>query len=104
MNQPLIRNAGQLEPLEEVAGFKVRPGYYSQNGALALPNAVSFTIHSYNATSVELVLFKRTETEPYAIIPFPQSYRIGKVFSMMVFDLDIEEFEYAYRLDGPNDP
>ncbi len=93
-----------MEPLEEVAGFRVRPGYYSQNGALALPNAVSFTIHSHQATGVELVLFKRTETEPYAIIPFPESYRIGKVFSMMVFDLNIEEFEYAYRIDGPNDP
>ena len=100
MNQLL----DQLEPLDEIAGFRVRPGYYSQNGAVALTNAVSFTIHSHYATHVELALFKRTEMEPYAIIPFPENYKIGKVFSMMVFDLDIEEFEYAYRLDGPNDP
>lgn len=100
----IIRNAEQLKPLDEVVGFQVRPGYYSQNGAVALPNAVSFTIHSHHATGVELVLFKRMEAEPYAIIPFPKNYRIGKVFSMIVFGLDIEEFEYAYRIDGPNDP
>ncbi len=104
MNQILAAHAKQLEPLDVVAGFRVRPGYYSQNGAVALPNAVSFTIHSHHATSVELALFKRTEMEPYAILPFPENYKIGKVFSMMVFDLNIEEFEYAYRIDGPYEP
>ena len=29
---------------------------------------------------------------------------MGKVYAMIVFGLDIEEFEYAYRLDGPYDP
>ena len=38
------------------------------------------------------------------MIPFPDNCRIGDVFSMMVFGLDIEEFEYAYRLDGPWKP
>ena len=35
--------------------------------------------------------------EPFAILPFPESYKIGDVYSMIVFDLDIETFEYAYR-------
>ena len=83
MNQISVRNAERLEPLETVAGFRVRPGFYSQNGAVALQNAVSFTIHSHNATSVELVLFKRTEMEPYAVIPFPKSYRIGSMDQMI---------------------
>lgn len=52
----------------------------------------------------ELLLFHRKEPEPYAVIPFPENCRIGDVFSMMVFGLDIEEFEYAYRLDGPWKP
>ena len=34
---------------------------------------------------------------------FPDNYKIGFVYSMIVFGLDIEEFEYAYRLDGPYD-
>ena len=42
--------------------------------------------------------------EPYARIPFPEKYRIGHVFSMIVFGLDIGDFEYAYCLDGPWDP
>ena len=53
---------------------------------------------------VKLVLFKREECEPYAIIPFPENYRIGNVYSMIVFGLDIEEFEYAYSVDGPYKP
>lgn len=104
MQQALVRSEERLKPLDVVAGFKIRPGLYSQNGAVAIPNAVSFTIHSHHATSVELCLFKRKEMVPYAVIPFPSAYKIGKVFSMMVFNLNIEEFEYAYRIYGPNKP
>lgn len=44
------------------------------------------------------------ENSPYAVIPFPENYRVGNVYSMIVFGLKITEFEYAYRLDGPWDP
>ncbi len=90
-----------LKPMDTVNGFDIRPGFYEVNGATVIPCGVNFTISSHNATSVELVLFPRLSDEPYAIIPFPDSYRIGKVFSMIVFGLDIEKFEYAYRIDGP---
>ena len=76
---------------------------YEVNGATAIPCGVNFTVHSFHATSCELLLFRRMEDEPYAIIPFPENYKIGKVYSMIVFGLNIEDFEYAYRLDGPYD-
>lgn len=93
----------QLLPLDEYNGYKIRPGFYLQNGATVIPGGVSFTVSTVNGTSCELVLFKRKAKEPYAVIPFPETYRIGHVYSMIVFDLDIEEFEYAYRIDGPYD-
>lgn len=91
-------------PLDKISGFDVRPGLFEMNGATAIPCGVNFTIHSFYATSCELLLFRRMEDEPYAILEFPENYRTGKVYSMIVFGLDIEEFEYAYRLDGPYDP
>lgn len=91
-------------PMDVVDGFKVRPGIYEMNGATAIPCGVNFTVQSYGATSCELLLFKRLEDEPYAVIHFPENYKVGKVYSMIVFGLHIEDFEYAYRLDGPNDP
>ncbi len=93
-----------LVPLDKIEGFDIRPGFYHSNGATVIPCGVSFTIHSYHATSIKLALFKRGAKEPYAIIPFPQHYRIGNVYSMIVFDLIIEDFEYAYLVDGPYDP
>lgn len=91
-------------PMDKINGFEVRPGIYEMNGATAIPCGVNFTVYSYGATSCELLLFKRTEEEPYAILKFPENYRIGKVYSMIVFGLNIEDFEYAYRLDGPYEP
>lgn len=96
-NMPLI-------PVDTISGFPVRPGNHLIQGATAMPNAVNFTISSSNATSCELLLFHRKEKTPYAVIPIPDSYRIGDVFSIIVFGLDITEFEYAYRMDGPHDP
>lgn len=101
---PATRVNGDLVPLDIVEGFEVRPGFYEINGATVFPGGVNFTIHSHYGTACELVLFHRTQDEPYAIIPFPDHYRIGNVYSMIVFGLDIMEFEYAYRVDGPYVP
>ena len=94
----------QMVPMDNIGDFAVRPGLYELNGATALPGAVNFTIHSHGATSVELLLFKRKADVPFATLKFPESYRIGDVYAMIVFGLDIEKFEYAYRIDGPYDP
>ena len=95
----------ELKVLDTINGYEVRPGFYTQNGATALSNScVNFTVQSQNATSCELLLYNREEAEPFATIPFPEHYRIGKVYSMIVFGLNIENFEYAYRLDGPYEP
>lgn len=88
----------------EIEGFPVRPGMFDVNGATALPGGVNFTVHTHDGTSVELLLFHKKEDEPYAVLPFPETYRIGDVYSMIVFGLNIKEFEYAYRVDGPNEP
>lgn len=92
-----------MVPMDEIGGFQVRPGMYELNGAMAIPGGVNFTVHSKGATSCELLLFHRMENTPYAVLEFPEHYRIGNVYSMIVFGLDIEDFEYAYRLDGPYD-
>lgn len=93
-----------LVPLDSVDGFDIRPGFYEINGATAIPGGVNFTVYSHGATAIELLLFHREAKEPYAVIPFPPHYRIGNVYSMIVFKLNIEEFEYAYRVDGPYEP
>jgi glycogen operon protein len=101
----IISSMGSIHmiPMDKVAGFDVRPGLYELNGATAIPVGVNFTVHSFQATYCELLLFRRAENEPYAVLPFPEHYRVGKVYSMIVFGLNIEDFEYAYRLDGPYD-
>lgn len=91
-------------PMDEIAGYKVRPGMYEVNGATVIPCGVNFTVYSYGATSCELLIYERMAEEPSAILKFPEHYKIGKVYSMIVFDLNIQEFEYAYRFDGPYNP
>lgn len=95
---------GYLKPTDKVAGFDVRPGYYLLDGTTPVSGGgVNFTIHSYYATSCTLLLFKRQSSKPYARLQFPDSYRIGNTFSMIVYGLEITEFEYAYSFDGPYD-
>lgn len=93
-----------ITPMGEINGFLVRPGFFESNGATVLAIGVCFTIHTHGGTGCELLLFHRGEEEPFVVLPFPEEYKIGDVYSMIVFDLDIEDFEYAYRIDGPYVP
>lgn len=98
-----VVNTGLL-PLDVVEGFKIRPGFFRMYGACVASNGVSFTINSHGATRCTLLLFKPQASKPYARIPFPDSYRIGDTYSMLVFDIKQDEFEYAFSFDGPYEP
>lgn len=98
-----VVNTGLL-PLDVVEGFKIRPGFFRMYGACVASNGVSFTINSHWATRCTLLLFKPQAPKPYARIPFPDSYRIGDTYSMLVFDIKPDEFEYAFSFDGPYEP
>jgi isoamylase len=91
-------------PTHSHGSFQLRPGRPLPFGATIVPGGVNFSIFSSAATSCELVLFRKHAREPFAEIPFPDEFRIGHVFTMVVFDLDYEEIEYGYRMDGPFDP
>lgn len=98
-----VVNTGLL-PLDVVEGFKIRPGFFRMYGACVASNGVSFTINSHGATRCTLLLFKPQASKPYARIPFLDSYRIGDTYSMLVFDIKPDEFEYAFSFDGPYEP
>lgn len=98
-----VVNTGLL-PLDVVEGFKIRPGFFRMYGACVASNGVSFTINSHGATRCTLLLFKPQAPKPYARIPFSDSYRIGDTYSMLVYDIKPDEFEYAFSFDGPYEP
>lgn len=92
-------------PTMEKNDVKYGRGHVLPYGATVLySGAVNFSVSSKDASYAELLLFHLGDREPYVVIPFPEEFRIGSNFSMMVFDLDIEDVEYGYRFDGPYDP
>ncbi len=98
-----------MNPTHSFGDFKLRHGAPLPFGSSIVPGGVNFSIFSRDATSCELVLFKKHEEEPFAVIPFVSEensydFVIGDVFTMIVFDLNYEDIEYAYRMDGPCDP
>ncbi len=103
LDQRKSEESRQLLAVDTINGYRVRPGLYGMNGATVLPDGVNFTVHSNGATKITLLLYHRGEERPYTSITFPEEYRIGKVHSMIVFGLPIENLEYAYRVDGPWD-
>ncbi len=88
----------------EYGGFRLRYGHALPYGVSHVPGGLNFSIFSAHAISCTLVLFRKGEAEPYAEIPFPPECKIGDVFAMIVYDLDYEELEYGFRMDGPWDP
>jgi isoamylase len=93
-----------IYPTREYKGVKLRAGRQLPFGASAVPGGVNFSVYSAHATACTLVLFEKGAQEPMVEIPFPDEFRIGNVFAMIVFGLDYENTEYGYRMDGPWDP
>ncbi|MEG1292138.1 MAG: glycogen debranching protein GlgX, partial [Lachnospiraceae bacterium] len=91
-------------PTHELNGIKFRIGKALPFGATIVPGGVNFSIYSKHATACELLLFHKREREPYAVIPLPQEFRIGDVYSIIVFDIDYVEVEYGYQMDGKFEP
>ena len=56
----------KLQPLDEISGYKVRPGFYDRNGAAQAANGVSFTIHSMGRPDVHCYCSAPKEQEPFA--------------------------------------
>jgi len=81
--------------------FKLRRGRPEPFGASLVPGGVNFSVFSSYATACTLVLFEKHAKEPFAEIPFPDEFRIGNVFNMVVFALDYENLEYGYRMEAP---
>ncbi|MEI6034259.1 MAG: glycogen debranching protein GlgX [Verrucomicrobiae bacterium] len=93
-----------LYPTGEISGWKVRPGQVLPYGASLVPGGVNFSTFSSVASSLSLMLFDKASRDLLAELPLPESFRIGDVWSVTVFGLDPETFEYGFRVDGPNDP
>lgn len=91
-------------PTHEAGGVRFRRGRPLPFGATTVPNGVNFSVFSSAADSCTLVLFRKHEPLPFVEIEFPREFRIGDVYSMIVFDLDYEDLEYGYRFSGPWDP
>lgn len=91
-------------PTHEHEGIKFRRGHSLPFGATMVPNGVNFSIYSSAAISCTLVLFERGAPQPFVEIPIPDEFRIGNVYSIIVFDLDYERLEYGYKMDGPFNP
>ena len=64
----------------------------------------NFSISSKEATSCSLLLFHHGAKKPFVEIPFPDEFRIGNVYTMLVYGINIETTEYGYRFDGPYCP
>ena len=92
-------------PTNELKGLQYRVGRVFPFGATLIEDdCVNFSVFSKEASGCTLVLYHRGEREPFAEIPFPEEFRIGNVYSMMVFGIEIESMEYGYRFDGIYDP
>jgi isoamylase len=90
-------------PTDYTNEYNIGPGNPMLMGATIVPGGINFSVSSLHATECVLVLYGKGEDYPFAEITFPPEYRIGKVFTMVIADLDYRQIEYCYRMNGPYD-
>ena len=100
MNHERIDNL----PTDTLEGYRTRPGKPLPFGVSHVPGGLNFSIYTSAGTACTLVLFSRESDICLAEIKIPDHYRIGDVYSIVVYDLDDEDIEYGFKVDGPNAP
>ena len=91
-------------PTDRIGDLEYRVGRVLPFGATITDGGVNFSIFSKEATGCTLLLYHHGDAKPFVEIPFPEEFRIGNVYTMMVFGIQIETTEYGYRFDGVWDP
>jgi isoamylase len=99
-----MRRRIDTQPTHSHDGYQMRAGQPFPFGATLQAEGIKFSVFSRYATACTLVLYKKKQPHPFAEIPFPREFRIGHIFSMIVFDLDPEQIEYGFRMNGPYSP
>ena len=74
-------------PTHKIGNLSYRAGQVFPFGASLMEGGVNFSVYSSDATGCTLVLYHHSQPEPFAEIPFPESFRIGNVFSMWNTDI-----------------
>ena len=100
----IIPNPIDLQPTHTYQEIGLRVGKPYPFGATIVPGGVNFSVFSAHATAASLVLFRKGESSPWVEIPFLPEFRVGNVWAMIVFNLDPEQIEYGFRVDGPYEP
>ncbi|WP_034444989.1 glycogen debranching protein GlgX [Butyrivibrio sp. AE2032] len=92
-------------PTDRIGDFEYRIGRIFPFGAtLDGDGGVNFSIYSKEATGCTLVLYRHGQKKPLVEIPFPESFRIGNVYTMRVYGINMDTMEYGYRFDGQYAP
>ena len=92
-------------PTNSIRELSYRVGRVFPFGAsLQTDGGVNFSIFSREAKQCTLVLFHHGQKKPWIEIPIPEEFRIGNVYTILVYGLNIETTEYGYRFDGPYVP
>ncbi|WP_028235191.1 glycogen debranching protein GlgX [Pseudobutyrivibrio sp. MD2005] len=91
-------------PTNKIGDLEYRMGRVFPFGASIVDDGVNFSVYSKEATSCSLVLFHHGHNKPFVEINIPKEFKIGNVYTIMVFGINIETTEYGYRFDGEFDP
>lgn len=91
-------------PTNKIGDLEYCIGRVFPFGAAVTDGGVNFSVFSKEATSCTLVLYHHGQDKPFIEIPFPEEFRIGNVYTMMVFGIQLETTEYGYRFDGEYAP
>lgn len=91
-------------PTNKIQNLEYRVGRVFPFGATLTDGGVNFSVFSKESRGCTLLLYHHGEDKPYAEIPFPDEFRIGDVYTMMVFGITIETTEYGYRFEGEYKP
>lgn len=80
--------------------IKTKKGLALVSGANKFSNGYNFAVEVPQGAEASLLLYKKRAKKPFVEIPFSEENRTGNVCSIALEELEAEQYEYNFMVDG----
>ncbi len=96
------KTSKQSEDIRYIETLKpqIGKGRFDLFGVNATSEGIIFTVYVKDAEKVELALFDKGQMKPDRVVAFPEECILGDVYSMLLYGLEADTFEYTFIKNG----
>lgn len=100
----LSRGALASQPASVVTKFPMHPNFFRLGNTAPLSGKIGFATRAHRNASYRLLLFRSKRRRPFTILPFPGTYHVNSICSVVIVKLSVRSLRCNCHVSNPCRP